>query len=86
MAEGIDKTIWRARKRLLDLADEVREMTDRTDPTGRLRDEWWREDGDYDEPDPAWLDHVAEELRMVNWALHEAEGAAIRERHEREVA
>lgn len=86
MAECIDKTIWRARKRLLDLLDEVREMTDRTDPTGRLRDEWWREDGDYDEPDPAWLDHVAEELRMANWALHEAEGAAIRERHEREVA
>ena len=26
MAEGIDKTIWRARKRLLDLADEVREI------------------------------------------------------------
>lgn len=86
MAECVDKTIWRARKRLLDLADEVREMTDRTDPTGRLRDERWREDGDYDEPDPAWLDHVAEELRMVNWALHEAEGAAIRARHEREVA
>ena len=86
MAEGIDETIWRARKRLLDLLDEVRGMTDRTDPTGRLRDERWREDGDYDEPDPAWLDHVADELRMVNWALHDAEGEAIRERHEREVA
>ena len=86
MAESIDRRIWRARKRLLDLLDEVREMTDRTDPKGRLRYEWWREDGDYDEPDPAWLDHVADELRGINWTLHDAEGEAIRARHEREVA
>ena len=36
--------------------------------------------------DPAWLEHVADELRMINVTLHDAEGAAIRERHAREVA
>lgn len=83
----VDETIWRARKRLLDVLDVVERMVETCDPRGTLRDEYAHEHlEEYDEPDAAFLDHVALELSRINLTLHDAEGAAIAERHAREAA
>ena len=38
---------------------------------------------DYDFCSAAFVEHVADTLRNVNWILHDAEGDAIRERRQR---
>lgn len=83
----VDESIWRARKALLGIQDNVSAMLDRCDPHKAERDEpdECREFlGEYEWPTPAWLDHLCIELGRVNAMLHAAEGDAIVERRRRE--
>ena len=81
---SVDKQIWQARKRILDLEEQCRRVADKTDPSGEERFEaWCEEPEDYECCDAAFVEHVADTLRNVNWILHDAEGDAIRERQQR---
>lgn len=81
---SVDKQIWQARKRILDLEEHCRRVADKTDPSGEERFEaWCEEPEDYECCDAAFVEYVADTLRNVNWILHDAEGDAIRERQQR---
>ena len=83
----IDKQIWRARSRVLDIIAVLRRIVEQEDPTGKLRPlDYHEELEQYDENSAALLEHVADELGFVNAILHTAEGDAIYQRHQREEA
>lgn len=75
--ETVDKRIWRGRRRILDLMEEV----DRMASCAESYPEDDHEDmAEFDSPTAEWLASVSMELARANWTLHDAEGDAIRMR------
>lgn len=68
---SVDKQIWQARKRILDLEEQCRRVAD------------WCEDPENYVCSAAFVEHVADTLCNVNWILYDAEDDAIRERQQR---
>ena len=83
----VDRQIWMARSRVLDVIDVLKRIVEVEDPTGHIRTDEYREHlEEYDENNAALLESVADELRFVNGILHTAEGDAIYQRHQWEEA
>lgn len=85
--KSVDKQIWTWRSRILDIVDIIRRIVEVEDPTGHIRSDEFREHlEEYDENNAALLESLADELMLVNYGLHTAEGDAIYQRHQREEA
>jgi len=67
--------IERARTEIMDLEAVLRAMLENIDRRGRLRTEGALEDiRDYDEPEPAFIEDLADRLKYLNWEIHGANG------------
>lgn len=75
--ESVDKRIWRARRRILDLMEEVDRMASHAES---YPEDDFEDMAEFESPTAEWLASVSMELARANWTLHDAEGDAIRMR------